>query len=336
MNSGSIPLNNLKNILIVRLGKIGDIITTSFAFEILKDNFPNVHITLLTLNKNRDVLKYNPKIDEIIFTSKNIFFYFTLYSLKRKTFDLILDFNDNPSNTTALLFKFCKARNKISYDYENYKDLLTCKIKPLSKEKTHIIERIKFFLENIGLKINEDLAKPVLYIGNDENQNVKDYLNSFEKKNKTIAINISAGASIRYWKTSSWIQLIKMIIKDRSNINFLLLSSKEDIKIVNEINCEINEGIITQQNYSFQHFAAYIKNSDILISPDTSAIHIASAFGIPVIGLYPYSKWNVSSWRPFKTEYKVLMSKEENISSIEPNEVYNAFNDLTNSIFSKT
>jgi ADP-heptose:LPS heptosyltransferase len=336
MNQGCISLNNLQNILIVRLGKIGDIITTSFVFEILKYNYPGIHITLLTLNKNRDVLKYNPNIDEIIFANKNIFFYHVLFRLRKRTFDLILDFNDNPSTTTAMIFRFCYADNKISYDYKKYQGLLTYKIQPLSKETTHIIERIRDFLIKIGLRINEELVKPVLYTGNKEELNIKNQLDYLDQKDKIVAINISAGAAIRYWKTSHWIKLIKMIKENYDNVKFILLSSENDIKITDEIKSGIDAALIQQKYFSFQHFAAYIKCSDIIISPDTSAIHIASAYGIPVIGLYPNSKWNLSSWRPFKTDYKALMSKVEEIGFIEPIEVYNAFCELANAILSKT
>lgn len=56
-----------KEILIIRLGKIGDIIIASVVFDILKKRFPDLKISLLTLKRNKEVLKYNPNIDKKIF-----------------------------------------------------------------------------------------------------------------------------------------------------------------------------------------------------------------------------------------------------------------------------
>ena len=64
-----IDLRN-KKVLIVRLGKIGDIIVASFVFEALKKKFPGIEISFLTLKTNQEVLKFNNDIDHIIFTKK--------------------------------------------------------------------------------------------------------------------------------------------------------------------------------------------------------------------------------------------------------------------------
>jgi ADP-heptose:LPS heptosyltransferase len=210
--------------------------------------------------------------------------------------------------------------------------LLTYKVKPLSKESTHIIERIRFFIESLGLIVKDNLVQPCLYIGKDENEIIKNQLEQFKISHQIVAINISAGAGIRYWHAEKWIQLMNLIKEKNLNIKFVLLSTKQDIRIVKQINSVMLDDCIVQRNFNFQHYAAYIKNSDFLISPDTSAIHIASAFKIPIIGLYPKSKWNFSSWKPFKTKYRAIMSNEENINSISPQEVCNAFFDLFNTV----
>jgi ADP-heptose:LPS heptosyltransferase len=70
----------------------------------------------------------------------------------------------------------------------------------------------------------------------------------------------------------------------------------------------------------------------MLISPDTSAVHTAAAFKIPVLALYPKSDWNFASWRPYKTLNRAVHSASENVNSISIDEVFNNFVELNNEI----
>lgn len=70
----------------------------------------------------------------------------------------------------------------------------------------------------------------------------------------------------------------------------------------------------------------------MLISPDTSAVHIAASFKVPVIALYPKSDWNFTSWRPYKTPNRALQSSSESINAISIVEVFNNFVELNSEI----
>ncbi|HRP93140.1 MAG TPA: hypothetical protein PLH53_09615, partial [Ignavibacteriaceae bacterium] len=111
-----IDLSN-KKVLIVRLGKIGDIIISSFVFEVLKKRFPEIEISLLTLESNREVLKYNTDIDHLILSKKNISIYFQLLSLRKIFFDLVIDLNDDPSTTSSAIRKIIKAKRIVGFNF---------------------------------------------------------------------------------------------------------------------------------------------------------------------------------------------------------------------------
>jgi ADP-heptose:LPS heptosyltransferase len=80
-----------------------------------------------------------------------------------------------------------------------------------------------------------------------------------------------------------------------------------------------------QLDLRFHHFASTIAQSSLLISPDTSSIHIADAFRVPVIGLYPQVQWNAVSWRPYRTECEIVMPEAGFIAEISVEEVWHAF-----------
>ncbi|MCX6173698.1 MAG: glycosyltransferase family 9 protein [Ignavibacteriales bacterium] len=328
-----VDFSSIKKILIVRLGKIGDLVVTSFVFEVLKEKYPHLEIHLLTLTSNKDVLKYNPRLTKVIYTKKNLSLYLKLTGLRKESYDMILDLNDGPSTTSALIFKFLSARIKAGYNFSKYERYINFKITPIKNENSHIIERMNNFLFQLGIIADEKLVKPFFYLGSKELSEVEFELSSMEKSKHLIAVNISAGAKIRYWDIEKWNQLLHSINDAYKNCFFLLLSTEKDRMLQRQLAFSLGtENCIEGKLASIQHFATYIKSSDMLITPDTSAVHIASAFGIPTLALYPNPEWNYISWQPYRIAYRSIKSSTENINDISVQEVFIKLKSLINEI----
>ena len=328
-----IDFSSIKKVLIVRLGKIGDLVVTSFVFEVLKKKYPHLEIHLLTLDSNKDVLKYNPRITKVIYTKKNLSLYLKLLGLRKESYNMILDFNDNPSTTSAMIFKFISAQIKAGYDFSKYDRHINFKVTPFKKENSHIIERMNNFLFQLGIEADEKLVMPFFYLGSKELGEVKNELSTAVKGKHLIAVNLSAGAYIRYWEIEKWNQLLHSIKDEYKNCFFILLSAKKDRMLQRQLAASLGiKNSIECKLASIQHFAAYIKSSTILITPDTSAVHIASAFGIPTIALYPNPEWNYVSWQPYRIAHQSIKSPTENVNDISVQEVFIKFKSLINEI----
>jgi ADP-heptose:LPS heptosyltransferase len=200
----------------------------------------------------------------------------------------------------------------------------------LLKNESHIIERTKDFLHQMGIPIDDQKVKPFFYLNPLVYSEIKNQKQHFEK---IIAINLSAGADIRYWEKDKWIELLELILKEYQNFNILLLSVQKDEALRKEIYSNFNQTQIQSiNNLTIQHFASYIKISNILITPDTSAVHIASAFGIPTIAMYPNYDSNFVSWQPFKIPYRSIKSGTESVKQISIDVVFGAFQSLVKEI----
>lgn len=324
-----IELKGKKRILILRLGKIGDIIIASSVFFEWKKLFPENHITLVTLDKNKDVLKYNKDLDRIYFVKNRAQLFFQIIKLRSEKFDLLVDLNDDPSTTSSLLRKYIKATTTAGFKFSDNSTPDVSIDQPL-KTETHIIDRVKSLLKNLNSEFNNSNLKPILYLGENESSIVNEAIQKYRGNKKIISINISAGAPIRYWPEKKWVELINRICEYSTNWLFIILSEKSDEQLKELILQQINTNrIIPVTFYSFQHYASYIKYSDVLITPDTAAVHIASAFNVPVIAIFPNYEWNFISWQPLSTHFRAIKAKEENISNVSVDEVYQSFISLT-------
>jgi ADP-heptose:LPS heptosyltransferase len=61
---------------------------------------------------------------------------------------------------------------------------------------------------------------------------------------------------------------------------------------------------------SFHEFAALLREFDLLLSPDTSVIHLAAAWKIPLVGLFPEPPGTPCLWVPYRSPYRVATSPD--------------------------
>ena len=58
---------------------------------------------------------------------------------------------------------------------------------------------------------------------------------------------------------------------------------------------------------SFHDFAAMVREFDLLLTPDTSVLHLGAAWKIPTIGLYHTPPGAPLPWYPYRTPYRALI-----------------------------
>jgi heptosyltransferase III len=59
---------------------------------------------------------------------------------------------------------------------------------------------------------------------------------------------------------------------------------------------------------SINDVVALVSQSKLVISPDTSVVHIASAFNVPCIALFHSLWWNVHKFAPLSTQKWIVQS----------------------------
>ena len=70
-----------------------------------------------------------------------------------------------------------------------------------------------------------------------------------------------------------------------------------------------------------------------MITPDTSLVHIARSFKVPVIGLYSRFMKNFMLWRPYDQEVGSAVSgNDDNIHDITVDKVFENFKKLMDNV----
>jgi ADP-heptose:LPS heptosyltransferase len=272
--------SNLKTALFLRDdNKIGDMVISSLLFREFKNRYPDIKLLVLCGKDNKEIIKYNPFVDEILEKKNGFFKNWSLFmDLRKRKIGLVFDFffmNPKPAHLAMLrilnpqiLIGFHKSQYNI-YDFSLETDT----------NKQHISKIYEFFLKNIDIK-NPSLDYDI-FLDKTEEENAKQMLAKSAAKYKIIRYPFSASRH-RSLSVEKIKNLISIIDKE-ANCSFYILAQDKNFDLCKELE---SDKIFIFKGETIRDCAALIKHCDIVITPDTSIVHIAAAFKKKTITLY--------------------------------------------------
>jgi ADP-heptose:LPS heptosyltransferase len=317
-------LKGTEKLLFVRLGRLGDLLAASWLFKVLKKSRPGLTLSLLTLEPCRELLRRDPDLDEV-HTYRRWMPLESLAWMRLRGFQALVDLNDSASQTSTLLCRFSGVPLTGAFRFEKNRRFYGATVQAPSSESSHILERLAVMARFLGADPSAAALRPCLYLDEPALDRARSHLQaSRHRKGPLVAFNLSAGQASRLWTFEGWLELARRLRAFDQELEIVVLSGPGDAVMASRLARHAGpDRMILPQGRGFHDFAAYIHEAALLVSPDTSAIHVASAFERPVVGLYPKVAWNLASWRPFGTRCEVLQSKAEGRGDFEAEDVFN-------------
>lgn len=337
---GSRPLEKklsptqLKRVLILRWDLIGDMILTTPIFNLLKSLQPSVEIDVLASEKNVGVINGDERISQVFLLGKGVSFLKTVRQIRRRRYDLVLSFIQIKSIKDVVLSNLLgqdavKASAKRKAKYRPFFNVCA----KVGIGEVHAVEK---FLAVPLAAIESGKVEPVLsiHISETARQHIEHFIKR-EKLERCVVVNISAGGAHRQWGETNYIAFLKSAVERYSDLQFVILSDPRNIQTAETIRTALNHNrvVVFPTQSDIQVVAALIQKSFCVVSPDTSVVHLASATGRPVLGLYTIIGTVPSEWLPYRVPYRaVLADGRVPISTISVETVLDAFEDLINEL----
>jgi len=116
-------------------------------------------------------------------------------------------------------------------------------------------------------------------------------------------------------------------IRERYPESRILLISIKEYRAQSEMLAARLPGVYqVPPDLSLLEASAVLARLNVLISPDTSLVHIARSFDVPVVGLYSRFMKNFLLWKPFGQEVGAVVSgNDDNIHDITVDQVFDSF-----------
>jgi len=325
---------NCKNILVVRLDNMGDLLMSTPAIRALKKTF-NSRITVLTSHMAVGIVAHIPEIDFLItfdvpwvkseHASFSTDFLRLVEVLRERNFDaavVFTVFSQNPMPAVMLTY-LADIPLRLAYCRENPYELLTDWVadeEPYTFIK-HQVQRDLDLVGTIGAKTSNDhlsIQVPDAW-GPTQKKLAK---NSIDLQNPWLILHPGVSESKRQYPTEKWIELGKRLVVD-FGYQLLLTGSASEKPLTDEIQQGIGTNAFSIAGLlNLDELICLIKEASLLISVNTGPVHIAAATQTPVLVLYAQTNPQHTPWKtPSKVLYfevpEVLRSKNEVLKFVQ-------------------
>ena len=328
-----IEFKDVKNILIIKLRHIGDVLLTIPAIRAVRERFPDACIVALVNKGTEEMLTENPLLDAVMTFDRGILklpIHKRLMNeiafarkIRAMGFDLTIDLTagDRP----AIYSYISGARYRIAYDPGKKgfwgKSYLYTHLGKRTEGRNHMV------LENLNLVrqfgIDADNLSVNMFFSDRDRQYVDELLSKNGLKPSTPLIHLHPTSRwiFKCWRDESMAEIIDFC-EDSMNTRIVITSSS-DRREMDKIKCIMDHVKSSPINLSgmltLKQLAALSQRASLFFGVDSAPMHIAAAVGTPVVALFgPTGAFN---WGPWGNNQKseVRSQKSEKIPYPERN-----------------
>lgn len=322
-------------ILINRSDAIGDSILTTSMAKMIKDKFPEAHITFLVSPKSADIFKHHPHIDECRVYHRNARFYIKIREVLRIFNQVQPNYyfyvgGGYLPNFIAWMLRVT-FRGGLRSRWHTYLFLNKGVRQKRSMVTMHELEFNLNLLGPMGIDYHfSDLEKyiPQIYLNQDEsaeafNQFKKDLINEgFETNRKMIFIHPGMTGHTLNWSSRNYGRLVtKLEQKFPGKFLYIISHTPSDhffLQGVKEILSRKESQALSKRVYYFngqknglRNYMGVLQHASLFVGPSTGTTHIAAVLGVPTVTLYsPIKVQSSLRWGPLsksREKIKILV-----------------------------
>lgn len=280
----------LKNILIVKLSAIGDVIHALPVSYAVKETFPDAHLTWVVEPPAYDLLKMNPCVDEIIIFRKKEFkslkgfirnFFPFRHEIQREKFDAVLDLQ-GLFKSAAIAF-FAKSNVKLGIcNMREFSDKISTPVVG-ENSRGHIVERYLDTARAVGCRVDKVVFP--LEIPAEEIKKAAAIMEQagLREGNSFAAFVIGANWPNKRWPTENFARLSDWLY-DKKIVPVLIGNGKLDAERAAEIEAKtLIPPVSLVDKTNLQQLTHVIKNASVVIGGDTGPVHLAAGLKVPTV-----------------------------------------------------
>ncbi len=298
-------------IAVLQLGKLGDTVLTTPLLNGLRGIFPNGEIIVIAARDNCAVLEGHRSVDRIIRIPRGYLLLPTLgHRLRAERIGVYIDVKDHRSMTSRMVAGLAHADHTIAH-LSNLPHKPNAYPLPPATGSGHFVDNALAPLALIdperSFRRNPSIDLPIESI-----RRVDPQLAPSEEG--YVLVNISAGDPSRHWGLGKWEALVEAL-SQRVSVAVICAPSERDK--ADEI-CAMRRNARPIRTDTILDAAVAVQRARVVVTPDTSIVHIASAFDAPIVALFPLDSTNLQRFAPLSTRQVVLTPHDEDLlASIE-------------------
>ena len=307
----------MRNILIIKLRYIGDVLLATPTVRAIKAARPDVRVTMMVNRGTEDVLAGNQDLDEIVVLDKGSLVAQSrlIAGLRSRRFDTVIDLTDG--DRSAFLSWVSGAPVRIGFNDENRwrGKYYTQVVQPVPGVQ-HRIDRDLEALKPMGIQAGS--KNPQLRLTPEEMNSADQLLDQLGVQRSQPIVVLQPGARywFKAWPPERFAELADQLTS-QYGCQVLIGGSRQEDDLAKQIRqmAKSNPAIMAGRT-TIKQFAAIAKKSALFVGNDSGAMHIASAVGTPVVALFGPS--SPREWGPRGGPVEVLYKEIDCRSCVHP------------------
>ena len=281
---------NYRNILVIKLRHIGDVLLSTPVLRALRDAYPDAQLTMLVNRGTEGLLAHNPDVNEVLCVEKGAWDAQLKFvrMLRRRGFDCVIDLTDGDRSAAISLTTGASVRVGFNAEHR-WRGLLYSAVATPRPMDQHRVEYDLCALRKLGL--DPKSGTPLVHVSPAEEQMVETWLQEAGLRssgNSPLLLLVQPGAryALKVWPHERFADLADRLA-DRFSCRILLGGDQREREIAEQIARKTRcAPKVVAGKFSLLQFAALVKRCALFVGSDGGAMHIAAAMGTPVVALF--------------------------------------------------
>lgn len=271
--------SEVKNILVVSLTNIGDILVISPAMDILLNDFPKARMSVVVGPKGRSLFEENPNIERVYIYDKHADLKAKmtwLSNLRRQKFDAVVDFRNSflpflvhtRTRTAPILF-MPKGLHLVDKHLVRLKDIYEFSGKSQDRKAIVILPKDREYVDSL-------------------------LTGHIRPGEKFVLIAPVAADSAKTWTPEGFAKVSDQLI-EQYGFKVVMVGGAENTAVMENIQSQMKHRILALAGRTnLVQVAEIVKRSFFSIVHDSGIMHIASYFNKPALALFGHTDPHLS------------------------------------------
>lgn len=298
----------MKNILLIKLRYLGDVLLATPVARALRDLFPDARLTMAVNRGTEDLLTWNRDLDEVLVVERGSLAEQVRFvrEMRRRRFDCVIDLTDG--DRSAVLTWLSGSPVRVGFNEEHrWRGLLYSAVAKVGPQAVHRIEHDLEALRPLGLEPR--VFPPLLRTGPEDEAAADQLLEEMGVRGTgadlpLVWLQPGARYWFKAWPTERFGELADHLAESYG-CRLLIGGDARERPIAEEIRARARTSpLVLAGRTTILGLAAILKRCALFVGNDNGPMHMAAALGVPVVALFGPS--DPAIWGPRGEKAEVL------------------------------
>jgi heptosyltransferase-3 len=319
------PARSLR-ILLHRHETIGDMIIATGVIRAVATAAPGIRVDVLASRRNAPVLDGNPDVSRVIVLDERerMALPHLLGELARSRYDVVVDMlTGKPSSTTLLMMLAARARHRVGLPGRGNERVFTRLVRR-APEHAPLAEQWGAVAAAFGVDVERFDFRPTIVLTALEraNANAVWLAEDGREPSARVLINISTNDPKRRWPEDRFAAAVRHVSERHPEARVLVMGPPDDAAAAARIAAAGSGTAITP---GLRDAMAVAATAQVILTPDTSISHVASAFQVPLIVM---RQRDFEKYAPYRTPGRIITSETDRVEDIPIERITAALDEL--------